>query len=385
MIATEIFMMIVVCFLVGAGSAGSSECTNTRDNTPGRDSCSTQLGKSSSCLDYIKWKDCDRACNLCACSTASGRTREHCSGHGVCEASCFRQTCSDAKCKCEAGWEGDKCNVRKATCTDGIQNGDETSIDCGGEACPACECTPVSLVVKAEFFEEALVKDYKLSEITRSSSKFQSAYNELDVAVEASGGYGAFSISASTSFRQVSDVASETSDSFSSKMEEETSFNKDFLQIKRRVITTITVNGAVASKETEMIVDSVPKEKEETPTQLYNRAKVYIANNFGHETKGQIVGAAENMYKETTCIEKGRKGHLYYMGQKNTICSPQQIIVTLSNCQAAALALGIAFKKQGTWSADPIGCYRWADDGKVYYNNHVAGQENIKASPICNR
>ena len=30
------------------------------------------------------------------------------------------------------------CNKDEATCTDGIQNGDETGIDCGGSSCTAC-------------------------------------------------------------------------------------------------------------------------------------------------------------------------------------------------------------------------------------------------------
>ena len=63
------------------------------------------------CQNLLRWKDCDRECNLCSCSTSVGTTREHCSGHGHCEASCTKTSCSGAKCKCEQGWTGNKCET----------------------------------------------------------------------------------------------------------------------------------------------------------------------------------------------------------------------------------------------------------------------------------
>ncbi|MCB0555770.1 MAG: zinc metalloprotease, partial [Phaeodactylibacter sp.] len=36
--------------------------------------------------------------------------------------------------------------VSPPTCSDGIQNGDETGVDCGGSSCPACVCTNASPV-----------------------------------------------------------------------------------------------------------------------------------------------------------------------------------------------------------------------------------------------
>jgi len=85
-------------------------CVNTRDNGSGN-TCTYQLNADSSCQDYLGYKDCDKECNLCACSTASGTAGEHCSGHGTCEASCNKWTCTDAKCKCNPGWTGSKCEI----------------------------------------------------------------------------------------------------------------------------------------------------------------------------------------------------------------------------------------------------------------------------------
>ena len=73
--------------------------------------CASQLSGTSSCKDYLSWKDCDKECNLCACSTATGTTKEHCSGHGTCEAECTTSSCSQAKCQCDTGWTGTKCEI----------------------------------------------------------------------------------------------------------------------------------------------------------------------------------------------------------------------------------------------------------------------------------
>jgi len=99
------------CKKVSTGS-----CLNTRDKGLGiRDkanTCVDQLDNGYSCSNLITWKDCDNYCNLCACSTASATRSEHCSGHGTCEATCTLYECTGAKCKCDAGWSGDKCQNR---------------------------------------------------------------------------------------------------------------------------------------------------------------------------------------------------------------------------------------------------------------------------------
>ena len=85
-----------------------SSCVNTRDNQPGN-TCAKQLKTGGTCEKFLNWKDCDKECKLCSCSTATGTNQEHCSGHGTCEATCTKDACSDARCKCDDGWRGDKC------------------------------------------------------------------------------------------------------------------------------------------------------------------------------------------------------------------------------------------------------------------------------------
>ena len=99
-------------------------CANTRTNDANKKghsyTCQKQMDYAdSSCRNYLKWKDCDLACNLCPCSTAGTKRAkfmdafegEHCSGHGTCKAECTQLSCKNAKCVCKQGWTGDKCET----------------------------------------------------------------------------------------------------------------------------------------------------------------------------------------------------------------------------------------------------------------------------------
>eukprot|EP00928_Gymnodinium_smaydae_P054119 TRINITY_DN3794_c0_g1_i1.p1 TRINITY_DN3794_c0_g1~~TRINITY_DN3794_c0_g1_i1.p1 ORF type:complete len:3080 (-),score=568.50 TRINITY_DN3794_c0_g1_i1:116-9355(-) len=85
-------------------------CVNTRDAAGSTQTCRLLL-RSQTCSDFLTRKSCDNACGLCACSTASGTQKQHCSGHGTCKATCTANTCTMAECDCEDGWMGDKCEL----------------------------------------------------------------------------------------------------------------------------------------------------------------------------------------------------------------------------------------------------------------------------------
>ena len=80
-------------------------------------------------------------------------------GKGIRSQETFREIYWRVYVKHETGWEGNPAKLGRATClagsdctskvckngmcqapmcTDGVQNGDETDVDCGGRACPAC-------------------------------------------------------------------------------------------------------------------------------------------------------------------------------------------------------------------------------------------------------
>jgi len=58
-------------------------------------------------------------------------------------------------------------------------------------------------------------------------------------------------------------------------------------------------------------------------------------------------------------------------------------IHTIGDCRSAATALQLVFsgkEKYGNW---PRGCYRWAEDNTVLWNEHRKGSTNDNATPVC--
>ena len=86
-------------------------CVNARDIF-GVNECDKQVDiYNQSCVNFLETKDCDKKCNLCACSTSVRHHIEHCSGNGVCEANCNQKRCIWDRCKCNDGFLGDKCQA----------------------------------------------------------------------------------------------------------------------------------------------------------------------------------------------------------------------------------------------------------------------------------
>lgn len=102
------------------GQDEKNTCVNVQDNFPsnkweGLWFCNQSVNQqlfNSTCRHELVLKDCDRQCGLCACSTAHGTNREHCSGHGSCSADCGNFGCKNAHCVCAKGWTGPKCASR---------------------------------------------------------------------------------------------------------------------------------------------------------------------------------------------------------------------------------------------------------------------------------
>jgi len=95
-------------------------CVNVQDNYPSTEwqglwFCNQSVAQglfNSTCRHELLLKDCDRECGLCACTTARGLYREHCSGHGSCSADCDNFGCKNAHCVCAVGWTGPKCEQK---------------------------------------------------------------------------------------------------------------------------------------------------------------------------------------------------------------------------------------------------------------------------------
>lgn len=68
-------------------------------------------------------------CNLICPGTEDGGAA--CNGNGVCREGQFE----NGQCGCDEGFHGTACAL---SCSDGVMNGDEAAVDCGGYYCPNC-------------------------------------------------------------------------------------------------------------------------------------------------------------------------------------------------------------------------------------------------------
>jgi hypothetical protein len=75
----------------------------------------------------------------------------------------------------------------------------------------------------------------------------------------------------------------------------------------------------------------------------------------------------------------------YMYGPLNTNGCPAGSVplITAAACEIAAQANGVTYGGIGSYSSYPAGCYRWADDGAVYFNPHATGNPESKSQPLC--
>jgi hypothetical protein len=184
--------------------------------------------------------------------------------------------------------------------------------------------------VKAQYFEQALVKDSKFRVTTRNSDNFLKIYKNAKRAsgaevkvgvapmVDGKSGPKLFGLSAggSSLFNDVLKTTSQNTTKFTQKSRDETTFNSDFTQIVEKITKEVFIGRVRSRKITTNIRDSVPIQNSESQRQLNLRARDYIYNNFEHE-KGRIRAETGNsnctgersvcMYEEKACIPKQPK------------------------------------------------------------------------------
>ena len=96
----------------------NATCT---DSDPGF-TCACNAGYSGDGVSCTEFDECSQG-------------TDNCSANATCT-----NTVGSFTCACNAGFEGDgiSCAATPPTCSDGIQNQDETGVDCGGSICDAC-------------------------------------------------------------------------------------------------------------------------------------------------------------------------------------------------------------------------------------------------------
>jgi len=166
------------------------------------------------------------------------------------------------------------------------------------------DCIPLSLRVKAEFFEKSIKKASKNEILTLSSSSFRSNYDKFGFSLSRSIGFKGFSASAAFAFEKVT----ASSESFSSTTHREKSneveYKPGFLQIERVITTEVTINGKLAKTIERELVDSVKVEQHESPEQLKQRGKNYINDNFGNLAGEEGACLRDNVYTASGCVSQ---------------------------------------------------------------------------------
>ena len=169
----------------------------------------------------------------------------------------------------------------------------------------------VKLEVRTRFRQKSVVKAYTYTEKIRSSKTFKKKLEEMSTSASVSGSYGAFSASASAAYSSLTDSVESNEDNAKDVRIDETTFNKDFLQIFQEVVTTVSIDGKTATKTKTEFVNSVPVTEPWSSKKLRDEANSYMEYEFPE-------GAKRNVFAETVCrkrLEK-KKGMRYFRSEE---------------------------------------------------------------------
>ena len=73
----------------------------------------------------------------------------------------------------------------------------------------------------------------------------------------------------------------------------------------------------------------------------------------------------------------------YFLKWPKEICTEYEIIQDEGTCESAAKELKLVYQNSETKSKFPKGCYKVDTNDDAYWNDHIQGTPNEKASPIC--
>ncbi|MEO7330865.1 MAG: hypothetical protein ABI193_19985, partial [Minicystis sp.] len=132
------------CAAAGGGCADGAKNGTETDIDCGGAAC-PKCANGKVCLSLTDCLSASCASGICAaivptCTDGvknSAETDIDCGG-GTCGKCANGKTCSVHTDCLSAGCVGGVCAVVAATCSDGLKNGSETDVDCGGGACPKC-------------------------------------------------------------------------------------------------------------------------------------------------------------------------------------------------------------------------------------------------------
>lgn len=117
------------------GSETDTDCGGTCQGCGPGMSCQT----STDCVTSICNQGVCLLANQCSNGTVDGTETGVDCGGSYCPPCPAGQPCNSASDCISGSCSGGVCGANIATCTDGIRNGSETDVDCGGASCAACD------------------------------------------------------------------------------------------------------------------------------------------------------------------------------------------------------------------------------------------------------
>ena len=157
----------------------------------------------------------------------------------------------------------------------------------------------VRLKVIIEYHEMAILKSYEYHERVETREAFIRENEEMGISGEVGGTFRSISGAVRGGYRKALDRSYETRQSNENISEKTIEFQKDYLQLARKEINLITVNGHTAKVSTRLHIASSYRNESKKFADLLEFAHLEIVRTYGHKD-GHI---RWNTYTDTKCVK----------------------------------------------------------------------------------
>jgi len=163
----------------------------------------------------------------------------------------------------------------------------------------SCNGTLVSLSVKVEVLQRSLTSEFTRTIKTTSTESFRNDYKKIAGSLEV-GFKVFFGVSAKASFDHVTKQVQKSKNASHVDNQDKKTYNQDLTQIYRKITTSVTINGSMASTEETTWVNTAPTNNPPGQEQLDQQAANYLKKNYcDMNSGGQATG---NTYTQERCL-----------------------------------------------------------------------------------
>lgn len=176
-------------------------------------------------------------------------------------------------------------------------------------------CTPVIIRIIAEFDQQAIATDSKVTERSTSTTRMKKLQKKIIDEKEGHGSLGVlelFTLSASalTQFEDVNNMEVNEGRLFFEHTENKKVYDPNFLQLIRRITTEVSIGDMVSRKTETDYVGKVPIDSPLTSEALNDKAREYIERNVDKQSqngdgqdRGRVLGATGHIYEDSVCLK----------------------------------------------------------------------------------